>query len=50
MSLVVDRVMGEGHNHGTSGGISQDPIGIKVKGINDEHDRSKTTIVRDMWL
>ena len=33
-------MIGGGHDHGTIGGISQDPIGIKVKGINSECDQS----------
>ena len=33
-------MIGKGHNCGTIGGNSQDPIGIKVKGINDKYDRS----------
>ena len=32
--------MGKGHDCGMIGGISQNPIGIKVKGVNSEHDRS----------
>ena len=32
--------MGESHDHGMIGGISQDPIRIKVKGIDSERDWS----------
>ena len=39
--LVEDRVMGEDHDHGMIRGISQDPIGIKVKGIDRECDQSR---------
>ena len=32
--------MSKSRDHGTIGGISQDPIGIKVKGIDDKYNRS----------
>ena len=39
--------MGQSHDHGTIGGISQDPIGIEIKGIDMEHDRSGAAIVKE---
>ena len=43
-------MIGKSHDHGIIRGISQDPIGIKVKGIDIEHNQSGAATVRDIWL